>query len=76
MHIKIGFDIQLAITSPMALVYLLHVHPSRQGDLTAPEAIMIEPKLLVDEYLDGFGNQCGESMRFRASARFVFSASR
>ena len=35
MHIQIGFDIELTITSPMAFIYLLHVHPSRSGDLWA-----------------------------------------
>ncbi|NDP62045.1 transglutaminase family protein [Polaromonas sp.] len=59
MHIKIGFDIQLAIASPMALVYVLHVHPSRRDDLLAPEVVLIEPQLQADEYLDAFGNQCG-----------------
>ena len=59
MYIKIGLDIQLAITSPMALVYVLHVHPSRRDDLLAPEIVLIEPNLQADEYLDAFGNQCG-----------------
>ena len=59
MHIKIGFDIQLAITSPMALVYVLHVHPSRRDDLLTPEIVLIDPDLQADEYLDAFGNQCG-----------------
>ncbi len=59
MYIKIGFDIRLAITSPMALVYVLHVHPSRRDDLLAPEVVLIEPDLQADEYLDAFGNQCG-----------------
>ena len=59
MHLKIGFDIQLAITSPMALIYVLHVHPSRRDDLLAPEIVMIEPNLQADDYLDAFGNQCG-----------------
>ena len=59
MHIKIGFDIQLAITSPMALVYLLRVHPSRRADLVTPEIINIEPGLRMGEYSDAFGNQCG-----------------
>ena len=59
MHIKIGFDIQLGITAPMALIYLLHVHPSRRDDLLAPEVVLVEPALLVDEYLDAFGNHCG-----------------
>jgi transglutaminase-like putative cysteine protease len=59
MYIKIGFDIQIAITSPMALIYVLHVHPSRRDDLMAPEVVTVEPGLRVDEYLDTFGNQCG-----------------
>ena len=59
MYIQIGFDIQLAITAPMALVYVLHVHPSRRDDLLVPEVVLIEPSLLADEYLDAFGNQCG-----------------
>jgi transglutaminase-like putative cysteine protease len=59
MFIKIGFDIELAVASPMAIVYLLHVHPSRRDDLVAPEFVEVSPNLLVDEYLDGFGNQCG-----------------
>ena len=59
MLIKIGFDIELAVSSPIALVYLLHVHPSRRDDLMAPEKIQITPEVAVDEYLDGFGNLCG-----------------
>jgi transglutaminase-like putative cysteine protease len=59
MLIKIGFDIELQVASPMALIYLLHVHPSRRDDLMAPEVLEITPPLLVDEYLDAFGNQCG-----------------
>ncbi|HEY9240122.1 MAG TPA: transglutaminase family protein [Burkholderiaceae bacterium] len=59
MLIKIGFDIELSIASPMALIYLLHVHPSRRDDLMAPEIVQVSPELLVDEYLDGFGNLCG-----------------
>ena len=59
MHIKIGFDIQLAVTSPMALIYLLHVHPSRRDDLVLQETVYVDPYLPVDEYLDGFGNYCG-----------------
>ena len=72
MHIKIGFDIQLAITSPMALVYLLRVHPSRRGDLVAPEFINIEPGLLVDEYNDAFGNQCGRVNAFAGVSQVRF----
>ena len=72
MHIKIGFDIQLAVSSPMALIYMLHVHPSRQADLWQPETVWVQPNLVVDEYRDAFGNQCGRVNAFNGvnSVRF------
>jgi len=58
MLIKIGYDIELSVASPMALICLLRVHPSRQHDLQAPEFIDTWPALPVEEYIDAFGNQC------------------
>ena len=59
MYIKIGFDIELAVNAPMAVLYLLHVHPSRRDDLLSPEVLEVAPNQEVEEYLDAFGNQCG-----------------
>lgn len=59
MFIKIGFDIELSVASPMALICLLSVHPSRQRDLQAPMGILTDPFLPVQIYIDAFGNQCG-----------------
>ncbi len=72
MHIKIGFDIELAITSPMAIIYLLHVHSSRRGDLLFPDIVNIEPGLLADGYLDVFGNQCGRVNAFSGVSQVRF----
>ena len=72
MHIKIGFDIQLGITAPMALIYLLHVHPSRRDGLMAPEVVMVEPVLLADEYIDAFGNHCGRVNAFAGVSQVRF----
>jgi len=58
MLIKIGYDIELAVTAPTALLYLLQVHPSRQADLVAPEQITLSPGLHTDFYRDGFDNAC------------------
>ena len=55
MLIKIGFDIELGVASPMALIYMLRVHPSRRDDLVVPEALRISNDLQADEYIDGFG---------------------
>ena len=76
MFIKIGYDIELSVSAPMALIYLLHVHPSRSADLWTPEVVELSPSLPADEYFDGFGNLCGRvnapagvgSVRFRSEA--------
>src|SRR6476659_10231799 len=59
MLIRIGYDIALRITAPTAVVYVLHVHPSRKGDLVSAEKFRLDPELPVEEYIDGFGNHCG-----------------
>ncbi len=45
MLIRIGYDIELAVATPMALIYLLRVHPSRRDDLVAPESVRLEEQV-------------------------------
>ena len=59
MLIRIGYDIELAVATPMALIYLLRVHASRRDDLVAPEAVQVSGGLIPEEYIDSFGNHCG-----------------
>ena len=58
MHIQLGYDIELRVSAPIALIHLLRVHPSRQDDLLTPENIQITPALPVEPYVDAFGNHC------------------
>ena len=59
MLIRIGYDIELAVATPMAIIYLLRVHPSRRDDLLAPETVTVSGGLIPEEYVDSFGNHCG-----------------
>ena len=59
MLINIGYDIELALTAPTALIYLLRVHPNREHDLQGAERLQVDPRMDVTEYFDGFGNRCG-----------------
>ncbi|MDL2337898.1 MAG: transglutaminase family protein [Pseudomonadota bacterium] len=59
MLIHIGYDIELTLAAPTALIYLLRVHPSREHDLQGPENLSLQPGLTATEYLDAFGNRCG-----------------
>ena len=68
MLIKLGYDISLKIAFPTSIIFVLRVHPSRRPDLVEAEDFWIEPNLDVEEYIDGFGNQCG---RVNASGGLV-----
>jgi transglutaminase-like putative cysteine protease len=59
MLIRIGYDIELSVATPMALIYLLRVHPSRRDDLVSPEPVHVSGGLVPEEYIDSFGNHCG-----------------
>jgi len=59
MLIRIGYDIELAVATPMAVIYLLRVHPSRAHDLVAPENVQVSGGLVPEEYIDTFANHCG-----------------
>ena len=59
MLIDIGYDIELALSAPTALIYLLRVHPNREHDLQGSEGFQVQPALDAREYFDSFGNRCG-----------------
>jgi transglutaminase-like putative cysteine protease len=65
MLIRLGFDIQFEVPSPVAMVALYHVHPTRWRDLREPDEPRITPIVRIDEYQDSFGNVCS---RFVAPA--------
>ena len=58
MLIRLAYDIQFDLPADVAMVALLHVHPSRVPDLLEPDELQTEPKLDVTSYFDSFGNHC------------------
>jgi transglutaminase-like putative cysteine protease len=58
MLIRLGYDIQFNIPAPVAMVGVLHVHPSRVPDLREPDELSLDPALEIDGYLDSYGNRC------------------
>jgi transglutaminase-like putative cysteine protease len=65
MLIRLGYDIYFDIVTPVPMVALLTVHPSRRHDLREPDRVRVEPEVAVGEYQDIFGNI---STRFVAPA--------
>jgi transglutaminase-like putative cysteine protease len=59
MLIRLGYDIELELAQPMAVVALLNVHPSRTADLREPDETQILPaEAAREQYWDSFGNIC------------------
>jgi transglutaminase-like putative cysteine protease len=55
---RLGFDIRFDVPSPIAMITLLNVHPSRTMDLCAPDELRVEPAVPLDSFIDSFGNRC------------------
>jgi transglutaminase-like putative cysteine protease len=75
MLIRSEFDIQFQLHAPVAMVAMLHVHPSMEAQLREPDTIRIERiagnitmPIRAESYLDVFGNRCE---RFLAPAGLV-----
>jgi hypothetical protein len=69
MLIRLGYDIELGIANPMAVVAILNVHPSRTADLREPDEIHISPEAGREQYADSFGNICTRIIAPQGSLR-------
>jgi transglutaminase-like putative cysteine protease len=58
MILRIGYNIQFEIPSPVTMVALLNVHPSRVGDLRSSDEMRLAPPTSTESYVDSFGNRC------------------
>src|SRR5579872_4392432 len=57
MLIRVGYEIEFNLTSETAMLAMLNVHPSRSLDLLEPDEVRTEPRLLISNYFDSFGNR-------------------
>src|SRR5579871_5766419 len=69
MMLRLGYDIRFEISSPVAMVALLNVHPSRVADLRAPDELGVEPETHIDSFIDSFGNRCTRFVAPRGTLR-------
>jgi transglutaminase-like putative cysteine protease len=58
MILRLGYDIQFQIPSPVTMVAMLNVHPTRAADLRALDELQVAPGTYVESFLDTFGNRC------------------
>ena len=58
MLIRVGYDIELQLPGPTAVIAVLNIHPSRVPDLREPDFIEASPEVSHAQYSDSFGNIC------------------
>jgi transglutaminase-like putative cysteine protease len=58
MKIRLGYDMVFATPHKVAVVAMLHVHPTRMPDLLEPDFLEVNAGVVKEEYLDSFGNLC------------------
>jgi len=73
MLLRLGYDIRFEIPSPVAMVALLNVHPSRVADLRAPDDLRVEPATPVEDFIDSFGNRCARFVAQQGALRLTNS---
>jgi transglutaminase-like putative cysteine protease len=73
MLIRLGYDIQFDSPSPVPMIALLHVHPSREKDLVEPDQLRTDPRIDVTTYIDSFGNRCARFVAPSGSLRLTNS---
>lgn len=57
MYIHIGYELAFDVPRPTAMLLLLNVHPEATPALCRPERIEIEPAVVVESFVDAFGNR-------------------
>ncbi|HTZ80111.1 MAG TPA: transglutaminase family protein [Stellaceae bacterium] len=73
MRIRVGYELVYESPQPTPMLLMLSIHPSRAGDLLAPDPIRTDPEIPVAYYRDSFGNICGRIVA--PAGRLALSAS-
>jgi transglutaminase-like putative cysteine protease len=74
MFIRIGYDITYYFPQPTEMIMMLYTHPSRSGSLRTPERLVSEPAMVIEDFIDVYGNKCarayspGGRVRLRSDA--------
>lgn len=61
MFIRIGFDIAYSFPQPTEMIMMLYTHPSRSSFLMKPERLTGEPALIIEDFVDVYGNKCARA---------------
>ena len=58
MLIQVGYDIIFEHPAPTPIIAMLYLHPSWKRSIRRGDYLLVEPRVPISEYTDGFGNRC------------------
>lgn len=58
MKIRAGYEIIFDCPTPIPMLLMLNIHPSRHPDLLSEHRLITDPAIPIETYTDGFGNHC------------------
>lgn len=61
MFIRFGFDIAYSFPQPTELILMLYTHPSRAAFLMSGERLTCDPVIVLEEFVDLYGNRCSRA---------------
>ena len=59
MLIRVGYELIFDVPSPTPIMFMLYLHPTRDGTLRQGDRLVVEPAVKIHEFTDVFGNRCG-----------------
>ncbi|MDZ4658315.1 MAG: transglutaminase family protein [Bythopirellula sp.] len=74
MLIRVGFDAAFDFSEPTAVLIMGYLHPERAPTIKQLDRLTVSPEVVVNEYIDTYGNLCGRTVvpagrvTFRTSA--------
>ena len=70
MLIRVGFEVAFTAPQPAPMLLVLRLHHTRAATIRKPEQLRVEPPVIVANYLDIYGNNCGRVVA--PAGRIVF----
>ena len=74
MYIKLGYELAFELPVPAPMLLMLHVHPSRVGDIVRQTFLLTDPAVPVFTYRDPFGNTASRIFAPAGVIRMTYDA--
>ena len=72
MQIRIGYELAFDVPAETSMQLMLYVHPDEVAALQAPERIVVDPPVPLEDFVDAFGNRAARILAPAGSLRIRY----